>query len=41
MIDAKNLILHLFLFAVYAQYYSSLLKNRAGTRPIWRTTGRS
>lgn len=40
MIGAKNLILHVILFAAYARYFYSLLKQRAEIAPIWRTAGR-
>jgi len=39
MIGAKNLILHLILFAAYAPYFYSLLKARAEIQPVWRTLG--
>jgi hypothetical protein len=40
MIGAKNLALHVFLFAAYAQYFYSLVKVRAEIQPIWRNIDR-
>jgi hypothetical protein len=40
MIGARNMLLHLFLFAAYAQYFYPLLKLRAAVSPVWRDPGR-
>ena len=40
MIGAKNMVLHLFLFAAYAGYFFPLLKARAEISPVWRSARR-